>query len=392
MAHFGTSKLFAHPALAVSLRYGLAVVSAATALGAALALRHYHSPHPFMSFSLVAIAITFWIAGTGPGLVALLLSCLELSLLARGHFLIPGLSFESYLIFYAIFSLFVSWLSASRRQAERLLEEERNNLEIRVAGRTAELTRANDELQTIQAELRSEKDRLKLLLDLNNSIASNLDLRELFSAISSGTRSVMQCDYTSVILAEAEGKQLRVYARNFSEVGGLQREELVVPAEGTPAGRVLESGQPLLLASRELAELNSQNNPSLVGMQSACFLPLISRNRVLGTLNLARLAEIGFSQEDLDYLRQIANQVAIAVENALAYGQIAELKDKLAQEKLYLEDEIRTEMNFEDIVGTSAPLLRVLKQVETVAATDSTVLIYGETGTGKELVARATTI
>jgi formate hydrogenlyase transcriptional activator len=389
MARFGTLKLFAHSAPAVVLRYGLAVVSAGAALGAALVLQHYHFPHPFMSFSLVAIAITFWTAGTGPGMVTLFLSCFELGWLARSRFLIPGLSFESYLIFYAIFSLFVSWLSASRRRAERLLKEERNYLEIRVAGRTAELTRANAELQTTQAELRSEKDRLKLLLDLNNSIASNLDLRELFRGISSGAKSVMQCDYASVILPEAQGKQLRVYARNFSEAGGLQREEIVVPAAGTPAGRVLESGQPLVLAGRDLAELNAQNNPSLAGMQSACFLPLICRNRVLGTLNLARLAEIGFSQQDLDFLRQVAKQVAIAVENALVYGQIAELKDKLAQEKLYLEKEIRSEMNFEDIVGKSAPLVRVLKQVETVAATDSTVLIYGETGTGKELIARA---
>jgi formate hydrogenlyase transcriptional activator len=389
MARFGTLKLIAHLPPAVVLRYGLAVVSAVTALGTALVLQHYHFPHPFMSFSLVAIAITFWTAGTGPGMVTLFLSCFELGWLARSHFLIPGLSFESYLIFYAIFSLVVSWLSASRRRAERLLKEERNNLEIRVAGRTAELTRANTELQTTQVELRSEKDRLSLLLDLNNSIASNLDLRELFRGISSGAKSVMQCDYASVILPEAQGKQLRVYARNFSEAGGFQREEIVVPAAGTPAGRVLEGGQPLVLAGRELAELKAQNNPSLAGMQSACFLPLICRNRVLGTLNLARLAEIGFSQQDLDFLRQVAKQVAIAVENALAYEQIAELKDKLAQEKLYLEKEIRSEMNFEDIVGKSAPLVRVLKQVETVAATDSTVLIYGETGTGKELIARA---
>ncbi len=382
-------RLAARPVLAVVLRYGLAVASVAAALWTTFILQHHDLPHPFISFSLTAIAITFWHAGTGPGVLALLLSCLAMTRLASRHLLIPGPSWESYLIFYAVFGLLVSWLSAYRRRAERLLTEERNNLELRVAGRTAELTWANDELRTTQAELHSEKDRLKLLLDLNNSIASNLDLRELFRAISSGARSVMRCDYTSVILPEAEGKQLRVYARNFSEVGELQREEIVVPAEGTPASRVLESGQPLCLASRELAELNSQNNPSLVGMQSACFLPLISRNRVLGTLNLARLAEIGFAQEDLDFLRQVAIQVALAVENALAYGQIAELKDKLAQEKLYLEDEIRSEMNFEDIVGRSAELRRLLKLVETVAPTQSTVLIYGETGTGKELIARA---
>jgi formate hydrogenlyase transcriptional activator len=125
------------------------------------------------------------------------------------------------------------------------------------------------------------------------------------------------------------------------------------------------------------------------GLQSHCFLPLISRNGTLGVLGLGKRREGAFSQDDVAFLTQVANQVAIAVENALAYGQIAELKDKLSQEKLYLEDEIRSEMHFEDIVGKSAALRRVLQQVETVAPTDSTVLIYGETGTGKELIARA---
>jgi formate hydrogenlyase transcriptional activator len=389
------STLAARPAVGVVLRYGAAVSFVAAALGIALTLREYPLPHPFMAFSLVAIAITFWFAGTGPGLLALLFSCLALRYFGVAV-TVNAYSSESYLIVFASFSLLVGWLSTSRRRAERLLKEDREHLEVRVTERTAELTQANVELQVAcelysnaEGELRREKDRLKLLLDLNNTIASNLDLRELFRAISSSVRSVMKCDYTGVILPEAEGKQLRVYARNFSTAGGLQREEIVLPAEGTPAGRVLASGQPLLLAAGGLAELNPQNNPSLAGMQSGCFLPLISRNRVLGTLNLARMAEIGFSQEDLGFLRQVANQVAIAVENALAFGEIAELKDRLAQEKLYLEDEIRTEANFEEIVGTSAPLLSVLKQVETVAPTDSTVLIFGETGTGKELIARA---
>ena len=126
------------------------------------------------------------------------------------------------------------------------------------------------------------------------------------------------------------------------------------------------------------------------GLQAHCLLPLISRNHILGVLGLGRQRENAFSRDDVEFLTQVANQVAIAVENALAYGQIAELKDQLAQEKLYLEDEIRSEMHFEEIVGKSAALRRVLQQVETVAPTDATVLIYGETGTGKELIARAT--
>ena len=125
------------------------------------------------------------------------------------------------------------------------------------------------------------------------------------------------------------------------------------------------------------------------GLKSFCFLPLISRNRVLGVLALGRIQENAFSQVDIDFLTQFANQIALAVENAVAYREIRELKDQLSKEKLYLEDEIRTEMNFAQIIGSSASLRKVLKRVETVAPTDSTVLIYGETGTGKELVARA---
>src|SRR5438309_3789059 len=226
MGRLAISRFAARPVLAAALRYGAAVISVAVALGMALILRHYALPHPFTSSSFVGIAITFWYAGMGPGLLALLLSYLAMS-----HFSIPnrigGASSESYLVIYGIFGLLVSWFSSSRRRAERLLIEARDNLELRVAERTSELRQANEELQSTQAELRSEKDRLQLLTD------------------------------------------------------------------------------------------------------------------------------------------------------------------KLAQEKLYLEDEIRSEANFEEIVGQSTELRRVLALVETVAPTDSTVLVYGDTGTGKELIARA---
>jgi len=158
MAYFASSWLTARPALAVVLRYGLAVASVATALATTLTLRHYGSPPRFIShFTLIAIAITFCCAGTGPGLLALLLSCLGVSLLARNHFLLPGFPLESVLIFFAVFSLLVSWFSASRRRAERLLMEARDHLELRVAERTGELVRTNARLQDTQAELRSRE-------------------------------------------------------------------------------------------------------------------------------------------------------------------------------------------------------------------------------------------
>jgi formate hydrogenlyase transcriptional activator len=158
MAPWGISRLTARPALAVALRYGLAVASVATALGTTVILRHYGFPPRFIShFTLIAIAITFWCAGTGPGLLALLLSCLGVSLLARNQFLLPGFPLESFLLFYVVFSMLMSWFSASRRHAEQLVAEARDNLEFRVAERTDELVRANAELEDTQAALRSRE-------------------------------------------------------------------------------------------------------------------------------------------------------------------------------------------------------------------------------------------
>ena len=249
---------------------------------------------------------------------------------------------------------------------------------------------AHEEACELQAALAEERDRLRLLLDLNNTLAPNLDLRELLRAVSSNVRRAMRCDYTSVILPEPDGERLRIYARDFSALSEPTPEELVVPRAGTPAGIVLETGKALVLDAEELARFDPKINPTLaLGLKSACFLPLIARERLLGTLNVGRLPERAFTQDDVDFLRQVASQVALAADNALDYYQVAESRQRLAEERVYLNEEIRSERNFEDIVGSSAALKNVLKQVAIVAPTDSTVLILGETGTGKELIARA---
>jgi formate hydrogenlyase transcriptional activator len=248
----------------------------------------------------------------------------------------------------------------------------------------AALRRASEELQ-------SKNDRLQVLLDVTNHVISNLELRDLLHAISQDVRRVMQCDYAGLSLPDAENKQLRLYAVDFPEGKGFLHEDLVYSIEGSPSGTAFRTMKPLTLHSPFTGWVNSPIVQSAVreGLKSFCFLPLITRNRAIGTLVLARLRDDAFSQADISFLTQVANQIALAVENALAYREIRELKDQLSKEKLYLEDEIRTEMNFGQIIGNSASLRRLLKGVGTVAPTDSTVLIYGETGTGKELIARA---
>ena len=240
-------------------------------------------------------------------------------------------------------------------------------------------------------QLERERDRLRLLLDLNNNIVSILDLRELLRAITTHVRRVMQCDYTSVTLRELpEEHRLHVYARHYPQSDSSHDEEIVIPVEGTISGEVIESGKAMLLDGQDLSRFTPQSNHLIAaGLKSACFLPLISHNRALGTLNVGKMQANAFSEEDLEFLRQVANQVAIGVENALNYREVYEVREKLAEERVYLNEEIRSERDFEDIIGDSQALKEVLGQVRIVAPTDSTVLTLGETGTGKELIARA---
>lgn len=250
---------------------------------------------------------------------------------------------------------------------------------------------AQAELERKQAELQNERDRLELLLNVTNQVVSNLELRELLRAISGSVRRVMQCNGVGVVLPDAEAGQLRVYALDFPESKGCIKEEHLISMEGSLFGKAFQSGKPVVERSSDSngTDAEKYSTAACEGIKSSCFIPLVSRDRAVGVLALARLGEKGFREDEIGFLTQVASQVAIAVENARAYRQIADLKDQLAQEKLYLEDEIRSELNFEEIIGESSALRSILGQVETVAPTDSTVLIHGETGTGKELIARA---
>ena len=222
--------------------------------------------------------------------------------------------------------------------------------------------------------------RLRLLLDITNRIVTKLELRDLLREIATSIRQFMQYDSVGVALPDPEDGELRRYAGDHAGY-----EEMSVGPASEHAKTVFRTGTPLIATKEEVVA----DPQGATANMSRCLYPLIIRERVLGVFGFGSSRENDFTEDDLTFLGQVANQIALAVENALAYGQVSELKDKLTQGNVYLESEIRSELHFEDIVGNSEQLRRVLKEVETVAPSDSTVLIYGETGTGKELIARA---
>jgi formate hydrogenlyase transcriptional activator len=235
-----------------------------------------------------------------------------------------------------------------------------------------------------------QNDQLQLLLNLTNRITSNLELRDLLRAIAANIREVIRADAVTVALPDAASEKFRVFAMDFPHGKGVVKEELLV----TPSAAVkkaLDTLKPVVVDMREHNELASDASDIVAaeGIKAFCNIPLANRGRALGILSILRTTETPFSAGDVDFLSRASGQIAIAIENALAYHEISQLKDKLAQEKLYLEEEIRNEMNFENIIGNSPALKHVLELVETVAPSDSTVLLLGETGTGKELIARA---
>ena len=247
-------------------------------------------------------------------------------------------------------------------------------------------------LRTDIDDRKRAEDRLQLLLDVTNQVVSNLQLRDLLRAIAASVRRVMQCDLVGVFLPDLDGNRMQTFTLDFPDGKGFIREDYC-SMEGSLGGYVFGTGKPWIGNAADVLQLGLKDEPAIPeGLKTGCFVPLVSRNRVLGLLGLGRREENAFSQADIAFLSQVATQIAIGVENALDYEQIAKARDRLAEQAFYLENEIRLEHNFEEIIGNSQPLKAVLESVRIVAPADSTVLIQGETGTGKEVIARQFTI
>jgi len=246
--------------------------------------------------------------------------------------------------------------------------------------------------------LRCERDRLRLLLGITNSMASKLDLGHLVAALSTNLLSVTRCDFCALLLPSGESGKLRTTVLYNPESRGAIADGTLVPIKGSPCGRAFLSGKNQLINRLKDLEHDPDSFGSgegqaffervtAEGLKSGCELPLIGRKGVIGVLGAFSRSERAFTEDEFTFLEQVASQVAMAVENALDYEKAIRERDKETNQRLYLEEEIRAE--FGEIVGDSPALKTALELVSVVAPTGSSVLIMGETGTGKELIARA---
>jgi formate hydrogenlyase transcriptional activator len=237
----------------------------------------------------------------------------------------------------------------------------------------------------------SKQAQESVIAELSTLLLANVDVRKLLAAFSVSIHQVVPHDLATLALYdEATGKlRIQYLAAEGEELG--PAHEVLVDPDASPAGRAFRTRQPLILNKLDHSQFAPESVGHLIGagMQSAVWVPLIHRERTLGAIAAASRKENAFTEQDADRLAQVSGPVAMAVNNALAFKQIAELRDKLNQEREYLKEEISLEHNFDDIVGESAGLRNVLREIKTVAPTNATVLIQGETGTGKELLARA---
>jgi formate hydrogenlyase transcriptional activator len=240
-------------------------------------------------------------------------------------------------------------------------------------------------------DLLRERDRLRTLFDVTKTLVSKLSQDELFAEISAQLSRVVRHDFAVLNLWNETTRDLDAFALHFSGPPLFDRAQALVNPEGMPTAEALATGKAVVAYDTDVDRYPSPHYRRFVsrGCKSECSVPLITSNGTLGTIEIVRTTDDVWTDSDVEFLVQVAGQVAIAVENALSYRELSDVKERLATEKLYLEDEIRLDHNIGDMVGEGPAFQSVLNGVQTVAPSDATVLILGETGTGKELVARA---
>lgn len=246
----------------------------------------------------------------------------------------------------------------------------------------------------VDYDLCHERDNFRILVAITNAVLSRLDIDELVSEVAKEIHHYFRIDAISVVLRSSRKGKLNIYSTHYLDASHPVHDQSEVNEAGTLTERVFKSKEMLLLNLHEHDSL-APYEKMLFEMwgnqiQTLCLLPLMSGNTLLGVLKLAQCDEKVFTTTNLKLLRQIAERVSIAVDNALAYREIQRLKERLVDENLALTEQLNNvESEFGEIIGRSEAMHSVLKQVEMVAQSDSTVLILGETGTGKELIARA---
>ncbi|WP_392451834.1 formate hydrogenlyase transcriptional activator FlhA [Edwardsiella piscicida] len=250
-----------------------------------------------------------------------------------------------------------------------------------------------EQFQQQEELLRRERDHFRILVDVTNAVTSKLEMDALAAEVSKEIHRFFGIDYIGLSLIEQGDERLKSYITGYQSGKAVLREQKLLPLAGSLAQRVIRDKTMLLMDLSDSARLAPQDRQLAqmlsFGNRTVCQLPLIFGNKVLGVLKLAQCQAGVFNPRNLKLLRQIAARIAIAVDNALAYGEISRLKDSLVHENRYLTECIRQEGDFGEIVGQSEAMRSVLEQVEMVAASDCSVLILGETGTGKELIAQA---
>jgi formate hydrogenlyase transcriptional activator len=254
-----------------------------------------------------------------------------------------------------------------------------------------EQEKLSESLRAVSQTLQHEKNRLRVLTDVSRALSDKLDVPHVFPTISASLRRILLHEYAALALRDEKSGRLARQAMDFP----LRKGPLTLDAEIDPAndprGKALLERTPLIFGNDQIRQFPSRATEYLLaeGLRSLCCVPLLRPKGDLGVLVLGSTRADAFKTDDLVLVNQVASQLAIALENARSSREVAQLKSQAEQEKRYLEGEVHTQPRFEGIIGESEALAGVMRQVEVVAASDATVMILGETGTGKGLIARA---